>query len=58
VVNSEVLAQHPELADIFGQLSPKLTNEVMLELNAKVDTDGADPAIVARDWLVKEGLLT
>jgi osmoprotectant transport system substrate-binding protein len=58
VVNSEVLAEHPELAEIFGQLSPKLTNEVMLELNAKVDTDGADPAIVARDWLVKEGLLT
>jgi osmoprotectant transport system substrate-binding protein len=58
VVNSEVLAKHPELAEIFGQLSPKLTNDVMLELNAKVDTDGADPAIVARDWLVKEGLLT
>ena len=58
VVNSKVLAEHPELAEIFGQLSPKLTNEVMLELNAKVDTDGADPAIVARDWLVKEGLLT
>jgi osmoprotectant transport system substrate-binding protein len=58
VVNSKVLAEHPEVAEIFGQLSPKLTNEVMLELNAKVDTDGADPAIVARDWLVKEGLLT
>jgi osmoprotectant transport system substrate-binding protein len=58
VVNSDVLAEHPELAEIFGQLSPKLTNEVMLDLNAKVDTDGADPAIVARDWLVKEGLLT
>ena len=58
VVNSEVLAEHPELAEIFGQLSPKLTNEVMLELNAKVDTDGDDPAIVARDWLIKEGLLT
>ncbi len=58
VVNSKVLAEHPELADIFGQLNPKLTNEVMLDLNAKVDTDGQDPAIVARDWLVKEGLLT
>lgn len=58
VVNSDVLAAHPELADIFGKLSPKITNEVMLELNAKVDTEGDDPAIVARDWLVKEGLLT
>ncbi len=30
----------------------------MLDLNAKVDTNGQDPAIVARDWLIKEGLLT
>ena len=58
VVNSKTLDEHPELAEIFGQLSPKLTNEVMLELNAKVDTGGDDPAIVARDWLIKEGLLT
>ena len=58
VVNSEVVEQHPEVAEIFAQLSPKLTNEVMLDLNAKVDTGGEDPAIVARDWLIKEGLLT
>jgi len=58
VVNSKVLEEHPELADIFGALSPRLTNEVMLELNAKVDTEGDDPALVARDWLIKEGLLT
>ena len=58
VVNSEVLAAHPEIADVFAQLLPRLTNEVMLDLNAKVDTDGQDPAIVARDWLLKEGLLT
>jgi osmoprotectant transport system substrate-binding protein len=58
VVNSTMLEQHPEVAEIFAQLSPKLTNEVMLDLNARVDTGGEDPAIVARDWLVKEGLLT
>jgi osmoprotectant transport system substrate-binding protein len=58
VINSTVLEEHPELAEIFGKLSPKLTNEVMLDLNAKVDTGGQDPAIVARDWLIKEGLLT
>ena len=58
VINSDLLSAHPELADIFGQLNPKLTNDVMLELNAKVDNDGDDPALVARDWLVQEGLLT
>jgi osmoprotectant transport system substrate-binding protein len=58
VVNSDLLAEHPELAEIFGQLNPKLTNDVMLTLNAKVDNDGEDPALVARSWLIKEGLLT
>jgi osmoprotectant transport system substrate-binding protein len=58
VINSEVLAAHPELAEIFAQLNPRLTNETMLKLNAKVDNDGDDPALVARDWLISEGLLS
>ena len=58
MINSEVLAAHPELADIFGQLNPKMTNDVMLTLNAKVDSDGEDPALVARSWLIAQGLLT
>ncbi|CAA0101499.1 Osmoprotectant-binding protein OsmX [Mycolicibacterium vanbaalenii] len=58
VVDSELLAAHPELIEIFGQLNPKLTNETMLELNAKVDNDGDDPALVARDWLLEQGLVT
>jgi osmoprotectant transport system substrate-binding protein len=35
-----------------------MTNKVMLTLNAKVDNDGEDPALVARDWLIEQGLLT
>lgn len=58
VVNTDLLTAHPELAEIFAQLNPLLTNETMLALNAKVDNDGADPAIVARDWLIEQGLLT
>jgi osmoprotectant transport system substrate-binding protein len=58
VVATDLLEAHPELTEIFGQLNPKLTNDVMLALNAKVDNDGEDPALVARDWLVKEGLVT
>ena len=58
VVNSELLAEHPELEEIFGQLNPKLTNDVMMALNARVDNDGEDPALVARSWLIKEGLLS
>jgi osmoprotectant transport system substrate-binding protein len=58
VIRTEVLEAHPELAEIFGQLNPRVTNEVMLTLNAKVDNDGEDPALVARDWLIEQGLLT
>jgi osmoprotectant transport system substrate-binding protein len=58
VINTDLLHGHPELADIFAQLNPRLTNETMMALNSKVDSDGGDPAIVARDWLIDQGLLT
>lgn len=58
VINGDLLRAHPELTDIFAQLNPKVTNDVMLKLNAKVDNGGEDPALVAHDWLVEEGLLT
>lgn len=45
-----VLRTHP--------VSAKLTNEVILELSVKIDGDGEGPAVVARDWLVKEGFVT
>jgi len=58
VVNGDLLDDHPEIAEIFEQVNPKITNEVMLELNAKVDVDGEDPGEVAFDWLVDEGFIT
>jgi osmoprotectant transport system substrate-binding protein len=58
VINTDLLNAHPELEEIFAQLNPRVTNEVMLNLNAKVDSDGDDPALVARDWLIAQGLLT
>lgn len=38
-------------------MSKKLTNETMIELNAKVDVDGENPSDVAFDWLKKEGFI-
>jgi osmoprotectant transport system substrate-binding protein len=58
VIDTDLLNAHPELTEIFAHLNPRVTNEVMLELNAKVDSDGDDPALVARDWLIGQGLLT
>lgn len=57
VVREEVLEANPEIEEVLDQIRPLITNEVMLDLNARVDIDGEDPAIVARDWLVEEGLV-
>lgn len=43
--------------DAFAQISKKLNTNVMRELNGKVDVDGQDPTVVAKDWMVKEGLV-
>ena len=56
-IAEEYQADHPEIKEIFAQINPKLTDDVMRELNARVDVDGEDPAEVARDWLVDEGLV-
>lgn len=58
VVLTETLEEHPGIADVFGQISPLLTDEVLQQLNARVDVDGEEPADVALDWMVEEGLVT
>ncbi|MDP5184851.1 glycine betaine ABC transporter substrate-binding protein [Blastococcus sp. BMG 814] len=58
VVLTEVLEENPEIADVFAQITPRLTDEVMIELNSRVDVGGEQPADVALDWLVSEGLVT
>ncbi|WP_166872586.1 glycine betaine ABC transporter substrate-binding protein [Salinibacterium sp. ZJ450] len=58
VFNTETLEQFPELAGIFEQFSPLLTDEVMRSLNLRVDVDGEDPADVAFDWMAENGFIT
>jgi osmoprotectant transport system substrate-binding protein len=58
VFREQLLREHPELRGIFERVSQEITTETMLELNAQVDVEGADPALVARDWLVEKGFVT
>lgn len=51
------LDQYPEIAEIMAPISERLTNETMMELNGRVDTDGEDPADVAEEWLEDQGLI-
>ncbi|GEM32255.1 glycine/betaine ABC transporter substrate-binding protein [Nocardia neocaledoniensis NBRC 108232] len=57
VVRGAVLEQHPELRELLGTISERLSDDLMQELNGRVDIDGEDPADVAYDWLRGEGLI-
>ena len=58
VVRGAYLDAHPQIEQVLAPLVDLLTNEVVVELNMRVDVDGEDPALVARDFLVGEGLVT
>ena len=58
VVRGSYLDAHPQIEQVLEPLIDLLTNEVMVELNMRVDVDGEDPALVARDFLAAEGLVT
>lgn len=51
------LKKYPQLRHVFDEVTKKLTNETMIDLNAQVDVDGREPSQVAYDWLKKEGFV-
>jgi osmoprotectant transport system substrate-binding protein len=57
VVRKEILDAHPEIAPLMEEVSGRLTDDVMQELNGQVDIDGEDPSDVAYEWLKNEGLI-
>lgn len=57
-VRKDYLDRYPAIADVLEPVSAKLNNDVILELSVKIDGEGEDPAVVARDWLAKEGFVT
>ncbi len=58
VLNGETAKKYPQIADLIEPVSKKLTNEVLLRLNAEIDVEGREPADVAFEWLKKEGFVT
>ena len=58
VLNSDLAREYPGLKTVYEKVASKLTNDVMIDLNLKVDVQGQDPADVAYDWMLKEGLIT
>ena len=57
VVREDVMKRYPQLNELLGTISERLTDNVMQDLNGRVDIDGEDPADVAYDWLLSEKLI-
>lgn len=50
-------AHSRELRTLFGALSPLLTTDALVELNAQVEVDGGPPGQVARRFLTAAGVI-
>ena len=57
VFNSETIKKYPELKKVVDELSVKLTDEVMIDMNYQVDCLDKKPSDVARKWLIDQGLI-
>jgi len=57
VVRADLLMARPELVQVLNGIQPALSNEAMQALNWAVDGEGAEPADVARGFLVEQGLI-
>jgi len=57
VIRQDTLDQYPELEGILNQLSGLITEEEMQQMNAEVDVDALKEEDVARDFLIKKGLI-
>ncbi|GGG15875.1 glycine/betaine ABC transporter substrate-binding protein [Rhodococcoides trifolii] len=58
VLRSAIYEQYPAVTELLGQVSERLTDDLMQDLNGRVDIDGQDPANVAYDWLKSENLIS
>lgn len=57
VIRKETLDKYPELEDVLNQLSGQISEEEMQQLNAEVDVDALKEEDVARNFLIKKGLI-
>ncbi|MGU3291287.1 glycine betaine ABC transporter substrate-binding protein [Williamsia sp. M5A3_1d] len=58
VMRKAFARDHPDIEKVMTPVSDKLTTDTITNLNLKVDVDGQEPAVVARDWMIAEGFVT
>lgn len=58
LIRENVLEQYPQVEAIMAEISSRLDNKTMIELNYQVDLEENEPVDVARKWLLEEKLIT
>ncbi|WP_068270738.1 glycine betaine ABC transporter substrate-binding protein [Aldersonia kunmingensis] len=57
VVRGDIIRRYPQIRELMAPIADRLNDDLMQELNGRIDIDGEDPADVAYDWLKSEGLI-
>lgn len=57
ILRSGLLEEYPEIEPVLDELGEVLTNEIMIDLNYRVDELQEQPRKVAHDFLVEQGLI-
>ncbi len=57
VVRDQIAVNDPKVVSVLNALAPKITSQVLQQLNAEVDIQKQDYQKVAKDWLTKQGLI-
>ncbi|GAA2084721.1 glycine betaine ABC transporter substrate-binding protein [Actinomadura alba] len=56
-LRQDTSTKYPQIQQYLEPVAAKLTDDVMRQLNAKVDADGLEPETVAHDWLKEQGFV-
>ena len=56
-IREDAVNRNPKVVDVFNQIAPALTDQVMLDLNGQISAQGADPSQVATTFLQQRGFI-
>lgn len=57
LIRQDTLDKYPELEELLNKIPALLNNEIMREMNNKVDVDKQEPEDVAKEFLIGNGLI-
>ncbi len=57
IVREEVLEKYPEIKTILEPIYESLDMKTLQKLNAEISTQGIDPSVVAKEYLIEKGFI-